>query len=151
MPETPHDAPEPVMPTRREFLQTGLAASILPWTLADGTPSYWDWTQATACYKVVADERFGAGSAFATEAARRGADVVRITGDITRFWFEDLSLRWRDAPVPIAGLTAHGPLFCLERLAWDHGLRVVVRHEHPPSARGDEPLYSWVIAPAQRG
>jgi hypothetical protein len=31
---------------------------------------------------------------------------------------------------PIAGLTARPALFCLERLAWDHGMRVVYHAEH---------------------
>ena len=34
------------------------------------------------------------------------------------------------SPLPIAGLTTHGPLFCLERFAWDHGLRVSFRGVH---------------------
>jgi hypothetical protein len=33
-------------------------------------------------------------------------------------------------PVAIAGMTLHGPLFCLERLSWDHRMRVVYRAEH---------------------
>ena len=81
-------------------------------------------------YRVVYDGRFGAGVEFADSAARRGVDTERISGDITDFWFHDLSRRWRESPVAIAGLTAHGPLFCLERLAWDHGLRVVFLGEH---------------------
>jgi hypothetical protein len=56
--------------------------------------------------------------------------VVRTTGDITDFWFTDLSRRWKQSPVAIAGLTAYGPLFCLERFGWDHGLRVVFRGTH---------------------
>ena len=51
---------------------------------------------------------------------------------MTRFWYEDLYHRWRSGPAAIAGLTAHGPLFCLERLAWDSGMRVVFRGEHTP-------------------
>jgi hypothetical protein len=42
-------------------------------------------------------------------------------------------------------LTAHGPLFCLERLAWDHGMRVIARVEQ--SRENGEDLFSWVIAP----
>src|SRR5690606_29933809 len=37
---------------------------------------------------------------------------------------------WRARPRPIAGLTARAALFCLERLAWDHGMRVVYCAEH---------------------
>ena len=95
-------------------------------------------------YKVVADVRFPMGRAFSLEAERLGVGMVRIEGDITDFWFDDLSLRWKNGPAPIAGLTAHGPLFCLERLAWDHRMRVVFREEHLDE--GHEPLFSWVIA-----
>jgi hypothetical protein len=80
--------------------------------------------------RVVCDERFAPSVAFGLEAERLGAEVVRTRGDITDFWFEDLSRRWKEHPIGIAGLTAHGPIFCLERFAWDHGLRVVFRGEH---------------------
>jgi hypothetical protein len=59
-----------------------------------------------------------------------------------------LRAAWTKQPVAIAGLTAHGPLFCLERLAWDHGMRVVFRAEHPAGIDA-EPLYSWIIARKQ--
>jgi hypothetical protein len=74
--------------------------------------------------------RFPEEPAFAREAARLGASVVRIRGDVTDFWFHDLSVQWKTRPVAVAGLTAQGPLFCLERWGWDHGLRVVYRGLH---------------------
>jgi hypothetical protein len=55
---------------------------------------------------------------------------VSIDGDISDYWFHDLAPVWSTSPCAIAGLTAHGPLFCLERLGWDHGLRVVFRGVH---------------------
>jgi hypothetical protein len=57
-------------------------------------------------------------------------------GDITPFWFQELSVRWKQEPVAIAGVTGHGPLFVLERFAWDHGMRVIVRAEHRRSSDG---------------
>jgi hypothetical protein len=56
--------------------------------------------------------------------------VHSIRGDITDLWFHDLDARWKQSPAAIAGLTAQGALFCLERLAWDHGMRVVFRGDH---------------------
>ena len=53
-----------------------------------------------------------------------------------RVWYDDLCLRWRREPAAIAGLTAHGALFCLERLAWDQRLRVVYRGEHAAAEHG---------------
>lgn len=137
------------MPSRREFLQVGFAASMFPIAIPDGASSLARRTDLVtgsvrSLYRVVADARFAESVAFGLEAERLGVPVVRITGDITEFWFNDLSLRWKDDAVAIAGMTAHGPLFCLERFAWDYGLRVVERAE---VAAANEPLVSWVIAP----
>jgi hypothetical protein len=199
------------MTSRREFLQIGIAASA--WPLAtqaalaagfDGLGGAAPGVRSLPLYKVVYDTRFAASVAFGRRAASLGAPVHAIDGDMTRLWFDDIYHRWKESPVAIAGLTAQGPLFCFERLAWDQGLRVVFRAEHGhtehvltgpesllaeargaladadwaaqmatvvtrcPSGRAeigsatvgcarlaglsqaDEPLYSWVIAPASR-
>ena len=120
------------MTNRREFLQIGIAATTLPLAaqaaraanLADAS------TDHVPLYKVLYDLRFPQSVAFAQRVTSRGVDVHAIEGDMTRFWYDDLHYRWQRAPAAIAGLTAHGPLFCLERLAWDHGMRVVFRAEH---------------------
>ena len=133
---------------RRQFLHASLAAPLIPRTLlkapaggaARATP-----LDLVPLYRAVCDDRFAPSVAFGADAARRGIQVVRTTGDISDFWFADLSLRWSTSPVAIAGLTALGPLFCLERLGWDHGLRVVFRDVRP----GDDPLVTWVIASAR--
>ena len=123
------------MANRREFIQTGIAASVLP-VLATAKrllpqPQF---------YKVIFDHRFPASREFGAEMEKLGAPVYGIHGDITELWFHDLYHRWRQSPAPIAGMTAHGPLFCLERLAWDHGMRVLYRTD-------SEPLISWIIGP----
>ena len=87
-------------------------------------------------YKVLYDTRFAASVAFARRAAARGLAVHAMAGDMTRFWYDDLYHRWRQGPAAIAGLTAHGALFCLERLAWDQRMRVVFRGEHALAADG---------------
>jgi hypothetical protein len=101
-------------------------------------------------YKVIVDERFSTSVEFGEEWRARGASVHTIRGDITDLWFHDLDLQWKKRPVPIAGLTAHGPLFCLERLAWDHGMRVVSRVEQRSHDADGQPLISWVISPKDR-
>jgi hypothetical protein len=102
-------------------------------------------------YKVIVDERFPASVAFGVEWKARGAAVHAMRGDITDLWFHDLDHRWKQhGPAAIAGLTAHGPLFCLERLAWDHGMRVVSRVDQGAHDQDGEPLISWVIAPKKR-
>ena len=161
------------MPSRREFLQAGFAASVLPIAAPVGSPSLMAQTMKIATgdrrslHRVVTDVRFADGVAFGRLAEHLGYEVVRIKGDITDFWFNDLSLRWNEEPVAIAGLTAHGPLFCLERFGWDRGLRVVFHSTslgaqalyvnpsleqvenvtHLVTNGGEEPLVSWVIAP----
>jgi hypothetical protein len=117
------------MASRREFLQAGVAASMLPIAATGGTtpePS----PRPLPLYKVIFDRRFSSSREFGAEARRLGLPVHGIEGDITDVWFHDLSIRWKQGPVAIAGLTAHGPLFCLERLAWDHRMRVVFRASH---------------------
>ena len=122
------------MASRREFLQVGIAALALPISAHAALSPAADAPEATApvtpLYKVVYDERFPASVAFGTEARRLGLPTHSIRGDITDLWFHDLDAQWKRKPVAVAGLTAQGALFCLERLAWDHGMRVVFRGDH---------------------
>jgi hypothetical protein len=128
------------MASRREFLQTGVAAaSILP--IAGTSPAA--LLQPLSVYKVIFDQRFPSSREFADEARSLGLPVHAIEGDITDVWFHDLSLRWEQEPAAIAGLTAHGPLFCLERLAWDHRMRVVFRAGHRISPDGTMEHALW--------
>jgi hypothetical protein len=121
------------MTNRREFLQIGIVATTFPLatqaaraaTLA-ALPS----VDHVPLYKVLYDLRFADSIAFARRVEDLGVAVQAIEGDMTRFWYDDLYHRWQRGPEAIAGLTAHGPLFCLERLAWDQGMRVVFRAEH---------------------
>jgi len=137
------------MASRREFLQAGIAASVLPIAVARNTLAPIEGGDRVAFYKVIFDGRFPASVAFGEEWKARGAAVHAIRGDITDLWFHDLDLQWKKQPVAIAGLTAHGPLFCLERLAWDHGMRVISRVEQPSRDGDGQPLISWVISPKE--
>jgi hypothetical protein len=142
------------MTTRRDFLQMALTAPLLPASLrlpsSDGrTGSLSAHVQIGSLYTVLCDERFGESVAFADEMSRRGTPVTRFRGDITDFWYQNLSQRWKVDPVAIAGVTTHGPLFCLERWGWDHGLRTVQREDL--SVAGEyETLIKWVIAAMPR-
>lgn len=124
------------MPSRREFIQAGLAVSVAPIAIPIGqsaspVPRIETATPAHhPLYCVVCDTRFSWSTDLAREGERLGIKVARTHGDITDFWFNDLSQRWKQTPAAIAGLTAEGPLFCLERFGWDHGLRVVFRGTH---------------------
>jgi hypothetical protein len=152
------------MHSRREFLQAGIAAAIVPIAMPshvmdfDAPAALGALPAADEFFSIVYDVRFDAAALLASKAERSGLPVTRITGDITDFWFNELSLRWKAAPVAIAGFTTHGPLFCLERLGWDHGMRVAYRgvHRvsrgrlqaaHPDATVELDELLSWVIAP----
>jgi hypothetical protein len=142
------------MTTRRDFLQMALAAPLLPASLRlRSSDSHTDSLSAHAerapLYTVLCDERFGESVAFAEEMSRRGTPVTRFRGDITDFWYRDLSQRWKADPIAIAGVTTHGPLFCLERWGWDHGLRIADRQDLSVAAE-HETLTMWVIAPYRR-
>ncbi len=133
------------MTNRREFLQIGIAAGALPLAArgafaapapaAGPAPS-----KAVPLYRVVYDPRFEDAAAFGARAGELGLASHAFEGDITAFWFHELDAVWRARqaapgrapaePMAVAGLTAHGPLFCLERLGWERGLRVVYRAEH---------------------
>ena len=142
------------MTTRRDFLQLALTAPLLPASLRLASPdsrveAASALTDPGTLYAVLCDERFAESVAFAEEMARHGTSVARFRGDITDFWYQDLSQRWKTDPVAIAGVTTHGPLFCLERWAWDHGLRIAERQDLPVQGE-HETLIRWVIAPYRR-
>lgn len=136
------------MTNRRQFLQIGIAATFASQTLraAEAALTLDGAAAAVRLYKVLYDVRFPDSVAFAHRATALGAVTHAIEGDMTRFWYDDLYHRWRSGAAAIAGLTAHGPLFCLERLAWDHGMRVVFRAEHGPAGRGVEHRLSGPLA-----
>jgi hypothetical protein len=121
------------MASRREFLQIGVAALALPISARGISPAIAGLAGEPArvpLYKVVFDERFPASRGFAEEAKSLDIPIHGMKGDITDFWFHDLYARWEQGPAAIAGLTAHGPIFCLERIAWDQRMRVVFRADH---------------------
>jgi hypothetical protein len=82
------------------------------------------------------DSRFRNAREFGQAMARRSIATAAFPGDVTRIWYTRLDPTWRVRPVWIAGMTTHGALFCLERLAWDHGMRVVYRGTHRALAGG---------------
>jgi hypothetical protein len=154
------------MPNRREFLQAGMVASLLPLlsskALSAAAPRAFDL--------FVFDQRFPQARDFAQQAREARLDCVAIEGDITHLYFHDLSLRWNRGPTTIAGLSTKASLFCLEMLARDRGMRLVYfkgvldsepvpdiplgiadRNSAAFSIIGEDPeeLAVWVIAPRQ--
>lgn len=133
------------MANRREFILGGLAGGAAA-SLA-GLPALRAWAEqpahvaeragpAAPLYRLIVDERFTVTQGLLAAARSRGVAVSAISGDVTDLWFNDLALRWQQGPAPIAGLTTVGALFCLERLAWDAGMRLRFRADHRCFADG---------------
>jgi hypothetical protein len=124
------------MTSRREFLQTGVAVSTLPFAgPALGAIRTSDHS-SVPLYAVIYDTRFEPSVAFARRSAALGLSTREIAGDMTTVWYNDLYHRWKQSPIAIAGLTNRGALFCFEQLGRDQGLRIRFRSEHRPRADG---------------
>jgi hypothetical protein len=115
------------VPSRRSILKSAAALSAAPLApkivFADGA-------DPVALDALIIDARRREARAFGLRAREWGAPLREIEGDITNLWFHELDAKWRSDPAAIAGLTERPALFLLERLAWDHNLRVVFEAEH---------------------
>jgi hypothetical protein len=120
------------MINRREVLQIGIAAAVWPPAaqVAQASNVAVRTGSPMPLYKVVYDVRFPPSRAFAARAMQLGVAAHAIDGDMTRFWYDDVYHRWKQGAVALAGLTAHGPMFCFEQLAMAERMRVVFRAEH---------------------
>jgi hypothetical protein len=120
------------MANRREFIQTGIAVTAA--ASVTGTSAQAAKSAAAAppyrIHKVVYDGRFAEPVRFAKAAEALGLEAHAISGDMTALWYGELDGLWRKEAVAIAGMTRHGPMFCFEMLARDHGMRLVYQAEH---------------------
>jgi hypothetical protein len=152
------------MASRRRFLQFSLGACA-----AFGHT--YGQSRVPPYYKAIFDERFPAPCAFAAGATERRIPTAPIRWDITRLFFDDLDLRWKQGPVLLAGFTTPASLFCLDLLARDRGMRLshceaqpsveralAVLDADPPQRSMTTPLPSggpsllvfWIIRPNTR-
>src|SRR5580658_560711 len=123
---------------RRKFCLTSVAAAIsgaaggLTCVPAAAQAAPTAALSSIQFYKFIYDRRYSAGRAFGAAAldARSSAGIAAIVGDMTALWSRDLRLRWSAGGGAIAGMTTARTLLCLEQLARDHGMRVVIRAEH---------------------
>ena len=129
------------MPSRREFVQTGmtlaaLAAGALP---ADGALRLLEGGRAEPrrLFKVLFDPTSAEGRSFGAEAFGLGLRVHAVVSDLGSVWMHEVEPQWRRAPVAIAGLTLGPPLFCLELLARDYGMGLVHRVRHVRDSGGN--------------
>jgi hypothetical protein len=145
------------MTSRRRFLHASVAVAASGAIGGLGTTLGSPRAKPTASsgrllqlHAVVVDQRFAESVEFGRELALRGAHIYSMRGDVTDVWYSRLYPLWKGGGVAVAGLTGNGVLFCLERLAWDHTLRVVYRGSHQriaqerlPHANGNP---SWPAA-----
>lgn len=87
-------------------------------------------------HKILFDSRFASGRAFGAAGARGGHTAVALQGDVTAVWLRDLQPHWAACGGAIAGMTTAASLFCLEQMAKDQWLRVLVRIDHRRSTGG---------------
>jgi hypothetical protein len=128
--------------TRRDFLQHGLVASaLLTGTLAR-LPAGAAELARPRLERFVFDGRFGAAVQAARLAAAAGIPLAETADDLTALWYHDLDLRWRRAPMALAGVTTKGALFVLETLAMDRGMRVLYRGAHGAAGPGRAPVHA---------
>ena len=121
------------MTTRRRFIEGAMAAGVIAASVPRGATALGlasDDGEHVRFERVVFDERFAKARAFGAEARRRSARTSAINGSIHNLWYDDLSLRWREAKAPVAGMTDYRALFLLEMMAADVGMRVVHRVHH---------------------
>lgn len=85
---------------------------------------------------IIYDQRFPQAQTFASAAQDHGVTTHAIEGDVTSLWYHTLDAAWKEGPQTIAGMTGHGVLFVLERLAWEKGMTVAFRAQHEPNAKG---------------
>jgi hypothetical protein len=122
------------MLSRRAFVAAGATVAALAASPARAKP--FSAASAAPPTRAVFDRTFAAGRAFGAAAALRGAVVAAVGADLGSFWMSTLGPLLKNEPVTLAGLTAGAPLFCLELLCRDYGLRPVYRIEHRLGADG---------------
>jgi hypothetical protein len=141
------------MTSRREFLILGAAAAALPATarnlLINPENLSVNQTGHALPLQVVFDGRIRESRAFADTAYRLGADTpLAIQGDIARHWYNDLLPGLQQTPQVLAGMTGPEFLFCLEILARDQRMHVVLLIEHLFGKNGNtHHLYTGTLPP----
>lgn len=131
------------MTNRREFLQTGVSVSVLPLVThgllspaAASALSEDSRANHAVLHQATFDDRYAEGRSFAEALGAVGVSARGLRdGDVTDP-YQALDLLWRGRPAAIAGLTQFGPMFVLERLGRERGLRVALRVEHRVRADG---------------
>lgn len=120
------------MTTRRTFIQIA-AGSALPVSvsLRAGSIPAGAGAPRRELGAIVIDPGHAAARTFGERFSAQGSKVLSVReGDVTAPWLNAIRPLWSSQRAAVAGLTTPAALFCLEQLAWQHGLRVVFHAEH---------------------
>jgi hypothetical protein len=129
----------PTLIGRRSFLQAGASAAVMPlvgiahWLPAP--PAATNSASRIQFHKVLFDRDHPAALAFGRAGQAAGLPVEPVGADVTALW-RDLTLRWRQERVAMAGLTTEPVALYLQLFAQDAGLRLVFRASHTPLSDG---------------
>lgn len=125
------------MTSRRQFIRSGLALSAL------SLPAVPAWASAGVPVarrpyfeRFIFDGRFAEAVEVARYVTSFAQTSIRIQGDLTPLWYDDLDPAWKRGSMTLAGVTTEHGLFVLETLAADRGMRVVYRGRHAAPAGG---------------
>jgi threonine dehydratase len=138
---------------RRQFLASSLLLSGVVFLPEARAQAAWEQLVAPGVELFLYDMRFEDATVLAKVAQQNSIQIADISGDLMDAWYDNLELRWKDAPMTLAGVTTARTLFVLETLAADHGMAVVHRlgdadltgTQYAPL--GDNALVQWIIAP----
>ena len=115
------------MTSRRTILR---GAAALPFVSVPLTRALAGSSGSLALERFVFDVRFAESGAIAEHVDRLGVALSPVADDLMTLWYDDLDLKWRKAPMALAGVTLEDALFVLETFALDRGMHVVYRGEH---------------------
>jgi len=115
------------MTSRRTVLR---GAAALPFVSVPLTRALAAGSASLSLERFVFDVRFAESGAIAEHVERLGVALSPVADDLMTLWYDDLDLKWREAPMALAGVTLEDALFVLETFALDRGMHVVYRGEH---------------------
>ena len=127
------------MTNRRQFIQSGIAvsaASSMGMSLSVAGSSAGEQPETLKLERFIFDLRFAEAYDIGQLLGRAGVPISGFADDLMSLWYDDLDLRWRDAPMAIAGVTLNEALFVLETLAMDRGMRLIYRGDHSAVSNG---------------
>jgi hypothetical protein len=115
------------MTNRRELLRGAAALPVVATPFARVLAAA---RESLVLERFVFDVRFAESGAIAEHVGRLGIALSPVADDLMTLWYDDLDLKWRKAPMALAGVTLEDALFVLETFALDRGMHVVYRGEH---------------------